>query len=910
MSHNIDPKVLQEIVEMGIPHEHAVRALKLYKTKEKALEELIPSQIKSFQTKTSIDDLAQAIQNSLNEVDIDYAVYDIANPETLLRFENLPVGLKNIGNTCYFNSLVQTYFNIPKFVKEILSFRADPKKNTILSPVQLASIRLIQELQFLFASMILGNKKYIDPGNVLDCLVDDSGNKIVIGEQKDVGEFNMNLVARIEEGLKIVTQIENIDEIPEVLDESKLESNIVSQLFYAKQHEFVTAKEPDGENLTFNNTTIFGQLSLDVDQKELYRAWDNAYRNYIEEFTTPSGHKTFALQEIWPEKLPGILLFQIQRVRYDPKAKQSVKINSPFVFPLQLYGDRFILKNKHIYLKIKDKLFGIKSEIEKLESQLKAIENYQGSGISIIDILDSTNAFMDNQEYSIIASNEESQFDLPKSTDSQWLATSEILDYYKDVIKKQRNQIMNQIIQLEQELEQLHDKPELKMYEYKLHTILVHEGRAETGHYYAYIFDIEEKIWKKYSDTFIKVVTLEEVMANSVGGSGEASAYCLIYIYKPFIENQGVFKDLTENKLENYASIIPNDVKTKVLEDNQKFLDEIDRFKAKQITDRIKVLYDNRFSMLINWTSDSELNEKPLINFPMFLRCSRNDSLARWVLLNTCIKETISKDLKKLTQDLLLYETIDNNFCHYSFGPKSLDLTDFEERALDDLALKFKYKYFNAKISIYILEKLTSEDLISAFQAIMHQLERAFDLNEEYLATAFEGRKVIALRMSSFINGCVYDKDIIQSIVWAKHLAFVTSTIDDQNFVFVIKNRLKNTVAYMKKYLPNYYNVDVKAEFEGILSSIENLVALPTFDTSIIDPVLKKIINENIVIHEWMDHRTTIAWEYGKVYRKYTESFIWPWVWLVRRCAEKSGMIEQEIRDVEKNNGIVEKNPW
>ena len=36
--------------------------------------------------------------------------------------EGTPVGLKNVGNTCYFNSLMQTYFMIPKLVEEIESF--------------------------------------------------------------------------------------------------------------------------------------------------------------------------------------------------------------------------------------------------------------------------------------------------------------------------------------------------------------------------------------------------------------------------------------------------------------------------------------------------------------------------------------------------------------------------------------------------------------------------------------------------------------------------------------------------------------------------------------------------------------------------------------------------------------------
>ena len=47
----------------------------------------------------------------------------------------------------------------------------------------------------------MSNKKYTEPSDVLRALVDDFGQPLTLGDQKDIGEFNLNFLERIEEGL-------------------------------------------------------------------------------------------------------------------------------------------------------------------------------------------------------------------------------------------------------------------------------------------------------------------------------------------------------------------------------------------------------------------------------------------------------------------------------------------------------------------------------------------------------------------------------------------------------------------------------------------------------------------------------------------------------------------------------------
>lgn len=53
------------------------------------------------------------------------ASYEPLNAEQRIRQSGDIVGLKNIGNTCYFNSILQVYYNMPDFVKSIMEFKDD-----------------------------------------------------------------------------------------------------------------------------------------------------------------------------------------------------------------------------------------------------------------------------------------------------------------------------------------------------------------------------------------------------------------------------------------------------------------------------------------------------------------------------------------------------------------------------------------------------------------------------------------------------------------------------------------------------------------------------------------------------------------------------------------------------------------
>lgn len=64
-----------------------------------------------------------------------------------------------------------------------------------------SSFELIKALQKMFMQMLLSKVSYADPTPVLEAIVDDNGTPISIYEQKDIGEFFLNLLDRLQDGL-------------------------------------------------------------------------------------------------------------------------------------------------------------------------------------------------------------------------------------------------------------------------------------------------------------------------------------------------------------------------------------------------------------------------------------------------------------------------------------------------------------------------------------------------------------------------------------------------------------------------------------------------------------------------------------------------------------------------------------
>ena len=137
---------------------------------------------------------------------------------------------------------------------------------------------------------------------------------------------------------------------------------------------------------------------------------------------------------------------------------------------------------------------------------------------------------------------------------------------------------------------------------YHLHAICIHDGTAESGHYYSYIRDFKQNVWRKYDDHRVSEVDEAQVFEEAQGGGGTKSAYYMTYLSESEINvmrkfDINSFRDLANDfeKEHPYGKISRDKTLKKIKEDNLQLKESINEFINDDILKRVAVRYERHF---------------------------------------------------------------------------------------------------------------------------------------------------------------------------------------------------------------------------------------------------------------------------------------------------------------------------
>lgn len=556
------------------------------------------------------------------------------NPNNWRRVDGWPVGLKNVGNTCWFSAVIQSLFQLPEFRRLVLSYSLPQNiLENSRSHTEKRNIMFMQELQYLFALLLGSNRKFVDPSAALDLL--KGAFRSSEEQQQDVSEFTHKLLDWLEDAFQLAV---NVNSNPR----NKSENPMV-QLFYGT---FLTEGVREGK--PFCNNETFGQYPLQVNG---YRNLDECLEGAMVEgdiALLPSDNSVKYGQERWFTKLPPVLTFELSRFEFNQSLGQPEKIHNKLEFPQIIYMDRYMYKSKELIRSKRESVRKLKEEIQVLQQKLERYVKY-GSGparFPLPDMLKYVIEFASTKPasescqspsaehmtlplssvhcpVSDLTSKESSSQEscsqgaegtfsspedaLPKSDVMNGLFTSpyssvgmpappaprtvtdEEMNFVKTCLQRWRSEIEQDIQDLKncissttQAIEQMYCDPLLHQVPYRLHAVLVHEGQANAGHYWAYIYNQPRQIWLKYNDISVTESSWEELERDSYGGLRNVSAYCLMYINDKLPHFDAEAAPNEADQMAGEVEALSVELRQYIQEDNWRFEQEVEEWEEEQ----------------------------------------------------------------------------------------------------------------------------------------------------------------------------------------------------------------------------------------------------------------------------------------------------------------------------------------
>uniref|UniRef100_A0A7N8WM85 Ubiquitin carboxyl-terminal hydrolase n=1 Tax=Mastacembelus armatus TaxID=205130 RepID=A0A7N8WM85_9TELE len=500
---------------------------------------------------------------------------EMCSPADWTRQDDWPVGIRNVGNTCWFSAVIQSLFHLPVFRRLVLNYQLSER---ILEKCKSHSrnIAFMQELRCLFALMVGSTRRFVDPSAAVELLREAFRTSEA---QQDVSEFSHKLLDWLEDAFQLAASGNDIED---------KQQNPMVQLFYGT---FVTERRHEGNTLC--NIEQFGQYPLQVNG---FNNLDECLEGAMVEKEIESLHSDHIVtsgRERWFKKLPPVLTFELSRFEFNTQLGRPEKIHKKLEFPQIIYMDRNSSGGLPVKAEISfKKIYGHNSWTNCFHLFIYSYKNY-GSGPTkypLADMLQFVLEFATTKPTSVSPAEDlrpaassptpashplsepiSKDNSEPEDTDSSeglvssvsscqrtpiykpftqcrhpvdcpphpapHSITEEELHFVKTCLQRWRTEVENDINELKasidrltQMLEGMYSHNSLCQVPYRLHAVLVHEGQASAGHYWAYIYDHANKRWMKYNDISITESSWEELERDSFGGMTNASAYCLMYI--------------------------------------------------------------------------------------------------------------------------------------------------------------------------------------------------------------------------------------------------------------------------------------------------------------------------------------------------------------------------------------------
>lgn len=325
-------------------------------------------------------------------------------------------------------------------------------------------------------------------------------DEVEIGAQQDVTEVIANVLFQLQCAVKA-----------EFLDESGEQIDQIKKLFFGKQKSYTT----NNQGLIRTKEEFISDIKVDVASgpRDIYAALDGAYD--VQQVEVGGALEP---QYTTISQLPPVLQVHVQRAQFDPEKKSSFKSDHHLELKETIYMDRYMDTHDEDLMQRRWECWKWKKDLIRLEARKKELTK-SDSNMDMSELLASTANYL-RQLVEGTAQDED-----PIEVSDSLLQDIEAAS--ADV-KKELEGIDSRIKSLTTNIQSQFS--DLRTIPYRLHSVFIHRGYVSSGHYWIYIYDFVQKMWRKYNDGYVTEVKDTTEIFEQDSETRPATPYFLVYI--------------------------------------------------------------------------------------------------------------------------------------------------------------------------------------------------------------------------------------------------------------------------------------------------------------------------------------------------------------------------------------------
>jgi ubiquitin carboxyl-terminal hydrolase 25/28 len=224
-----------------------------------------------------------------------------------------------------------------------------------------------------------------------------------------------------------------------------------------------------------------------------------------------------------------VQIINLRRLQFDREIKDQVYDRSHISLETTLYLDRYLGATNSLpqseQLKLRQVQWEKQRQLRILGDRRDGLRRTQDQSLTLPDAVDEASAFIQQLSEKYEQQGDES-LPTPPPELADALATK-AADLRKDL-----EQIDAQMSQLEADIDRVFK--DRRDHPYRLHAVFTHRGGTKGGHYWIYIYDFQNALWRKYNDDHVTIATEKEIFEQAAADIAPASTG-VVYIREDLI---------------------------------------------------------------------------------------------------------------------------------------------------------------------------------------------------------------------------------------------------------------------------------------------------------------------------------------------------------------------------------------